>query len=313
MLTPTIISEEAEQQDQTKKSSGAKTFSYPSTVGSEADDRHSNYLIFNAVEAVTDSFDIRGGSLRNRRNQYLKTSQSNSKSGLKEKSLAYVQMYMPSITENLSHTYEQSKNSLISDLAGILMQSTNNGESLSGMFNSETGGEAWNLFVEKIAATGQSLANDAVVRTTGKIRGERQSGLYSGTELRQHNFSFELKPKDLNELKNVGNIVRIFQKFSAATLVSDESSEGSFNTIKVPPLWYITERQRTKDAPRYIPKFNFGPAVITSVSVNKTPDEMYTSFKNTGGDPVSVRLDLTFQELIPTYQQYWDLSHEGLS
>jgi len=310
----TIISEETEQSTQQHRSSGVESYSYPSTVGSESDDRHTSYLIFNAVEAVTDSYDVRAGSLRNRRNQYLKSSNARTRSGLKENSLAFVQMYMPAMIENFTHNYEQSNTSFIADIANIL-QNAAGAESPFSFDNIKSSGiELWDSSVEGIKALAQGLANETVVRTTGVLRGQRQAGLYSGTALRTHNFFFQLRPKDLNELKNVGRIIRIFQKYSSAKLVNeDQSGSNSFNTIEVPPIWYIEERQRDQGAPRFIPKFNFGPAVISDIKVNKTPDQLYTTFKNTGGDPVSVDLEIQFQELIPVYQDYWDITHEELS
>ena len=312
----TLESESTEKVDNSRKSNTSKTLSFPSTVGSSTDDRHTNYLVFNAVKPITENQDMRSNALRARRSAYLKASKNKDRTKLKEKTLAYIQLYMPALNEQLGHNYEQSESSFLGDIVNRIGKVIKNNESVSDVSLNEIGdvaGDIGTSAFEAIKAAGANASRSTVAQTTGRIYGERSVGVYQDTNLRTQEFTFRLVPRDLQELKVVGKIIHQFRKYSSAKLISENIKDDvSYNTIEVPPLWYIEERIRDENLPRYIPKFNFGPAVVTNVSVNKTPEELYKHFDKTGGDPVAIELQLSFQELIPVYQQYWEQSDEGI-
>lgn len=301
-----IENEESEKIDQTGKSEQVKTVSFPSTVAVDNDDSHINYLVFNAVKPMSDTMDMRSGSLRARRDAYVRASTTGNRTNLKEKSLAYIQLYMPSLNEELAHSYDKSESGFLTDLVNQVSQVASGNKDIMG----EDGamGSIGESALEAIKSTGASAVSSTLAQTKGKIYGEKSTGVYQETNLRTQQFTFRMIPKDLQELKAIGKIVHYFRKYSSPKLLSNTGKDGdtSYNTLEVPPIWYIEERVRDRSMPRYIPKFNFGPAVITSVNVNKTPDELYKYFDNTGGDPTSIEIQLGFQELIPVYQQYWE-------
>lgn len=309
-----IESEESENVEQTNATSQSKTVSFPSTVGVDTDDSHINYLVFNAVQPMTEGMDMRSSSLRNRRNAFIRASNTGDRSKLKENTLAYIQLYMPSLTEELGHSYEKSESGFLADVANQIgkFQSgerdfTNTDDLMSA------GGSIGESALEAIKSMGAGAVKSQLAQTEGRIFGEKSTSVYQETNLRTQQFNFRLIPKDLQELKAVGKIIHYFRKYSSAKLLSDTyKDETSYNTIEVPPIWYIEERVRDKELPRYIPKFNFGPAIITNVNVNKTPEDLYKYFDKTGGDPTSVEIQLSFQELIPVYQQYWEQTDEGI-
>ena len=82
-----------------------------------------------------------------------------------------------------------------------------------------------------------------------------------------------------------------------------------FSVIKVPPVWKIqtfTKQQSNLSAGSFsvnagsiIPQQTFGPAVITSIRFNKTPNQMFQSFRAFPNDPVQVEMEITFRELFP--------------
>ncbi len=55
-----------------------------------------------------------------------------------------------------------------------------------------------------------------------------------------------------------------------------------------------------------------GPAAITNIRMNKTPDQLYETFDQTAGDPVAIDLEITLTELRPNYSDYYEKLTKGL-
>lgn len=82
-----------------------------------------------------------------------------------------------------------------------------------------------------------------------------------------------------------------------------------FSVIKVPPVWKIqtfTKQSQNLQSGNFqvnagsiIPQQTFGPAVITNIRFNKTPNQMFQSFRAFPNDPVQVEVEITFRELFP--------------
>jgi hypothetical protein len=74
--------------------------------------------------------------------------------------------------------------------------------------------------------------------------------------------------------------------------------------LKIPHFWFLQEFAADTKAGKVNPSralFKFGPAVLTNVRTNYTPDQYWVLFKS--GDPVYVELELTFSELIALSQE----------
>lgn len=80
-----------------------------------------------------------------------------------------------------------------------------------------------------------------------------------------------------------------------------------FQVIKVPPVWKIQTftKHSTQlsagnmkvNAGNILPSSTFGPAVITSIRFNKTPNSVFNTFRAFPNDPISVEMEITFKEL----------------
>lgn len=295
---------------------GVQAFQYPLSMSGD-EDRHSNFLVMYAVDPMSGGL---SNSDINRRSL-------NSVSGkFKETTLAVVQMYMPAINENLSHEYSDNDGGFLQDLMmnykGTMDPTLENG-ALLGAAALQTG-------ITQMSANVGKAAQQYNAQISGQIMGSRSANMYKNTSIRSQMLMFQLRPKNMAELREVGNILRTFLIYSSASnqgapsanaLISKvvpgaglgkfgEGADGSaFTVLKVPPLWYIEERinsRVSKENRRFTPKFAMGPCAISNVRITKTPEQIYESFSETAGDPIAIDLELTFTELRPVFREYWE-------
>ncbi|AUJ37446.1 baseplate tail-tube junction protein [Vibrio vulnificus] len=286
---------------------------YPLTVINE-EDRHSSYLVFYAIETVGQALSNHSIEAR---------AQAAVTGGFKERTKAVIQLYMPNMVENVSHNYDSSDGGFVQDLM------------TNGMFKGATG-------MDKVVNSSSALIDTTIehlnvafgkvsqrfnAQDTGKVLGSRAAAMYNSSAPRQHTFFFQLRPRNLAELKEVGQILKCFMVNSAATLqggasfnetfgqdfsvgVADISGKG-FTVLQTPPVWFIEERVNKKNSNiRYTPKFAFGPAGISNIRINKTPDQVYETFNRTAGDSIAIDLELTFTEFRPQFSAYYEnLTH----
>lgn len=279
-------------------------------------DIHNNFLCMYCVDGMS------GGAS----NLELDQRSLNSVRGkFNEKTLAVIQMYMPALHQNFSHEYSEDDGGFIQDLM-MNYAGTADGESMGtvGKFMNAFGKTA----ATSIATNLGKVSQQYNAKISGKILGNRNANMYRGTGLRTQLLMFNLRPKSLVELKEVGQIIRTLQIYSSASVTGivsandiAESVTGtanalgsvgsgdtpSFNVLKVPPIWYLEERINSQsDKIRYTPKFAMGPCAITNIRVSSTPDQIYNSFEETAGDPIAIDLELTFTELRPVNREYWE-------
>ena len=297
-------------------SGGIRTATYPLSLNdidpSSGKHIHSSSLVFHITRPM-DGGNLTGKSLKARQDGFLKAPQTTGTLGM-------IQMYMPAITEAVNHDYGTSDTSVLNDLAeSVMVAQQKGGDTLQKL---QTGAGA---FGERLLDRGVQAAtsNQAIVMETGQIQKQRISLLYNGTGLRTQTFNFTLRPRSVSELKHVGEIIYMFRRFSAGTrgqfaptqeLAQDVAGSGynTFGVVDAPPIWFVEERVNDTNQHRSIDKFMFGPAAVTSVKVNKTPDQLYQTIARTGGDPVEVELEISMQEMIPTYSDFWE-SVRGIS
>ncbi|MGL6228681.1 MAG: baseplate tail-tube junction protein [Culicoidibacterales bacterium] len=298
--------------NKTNNQSGIRAFQYPLTING-AEDRHPNYLVFYAVKPKSGATGLTSQDIDKRASASV-----NGK--FNEETLCVIQMYMPNMVENISHSYDDNDGGFLQDL--VQNFNTNIGQG-QGMLSA--GGEALiDTAVDKVTIEAKKLSQEYNAQITGNVLGSRSASMFKNTQLRQQNFIFQFRPRNLAELKQVGLIIKEFMVNSSATNLGQANvghdiapgstnievggTIGTYNKIEVPPLWFVEERINragTNSANRYTPKFAMGPASITSVRINKTPDQTYDSFDRTAGDPIAIDLEITLQELRPVYSDYW--------
>lgn len=273
--------------------------SFPSNL--ESDPRHKNYLIFTAVEHDQTKLGamVSHGSMKEKQTKFM------DRPNQVENTIGMIRMYMPNLNENYAHDYGSSSTSIFTELASKLQ----NVKTSDGLFSTLSGALEAGTGVLRDRAAQELQKSDAVTQITGMRQLQNHVALYKGTNLREQTFMFVLRPKNTKELQDIGNIIYNFRMHSAG--VSRKTTFGtdkSLGTIQLPPLWYIEERlkQSSGITNRFVDTFMMGPAVITNVRVNKTPDQIYQSVAGTSGDPISIELEITFKEIVPVYRQFWE-------
>ncbi|BES53064.1 hypothetical protein [Aeromonas phage phiWae14] len=297
--------------------SGILALQYPLAMKGNTD-VHKNYLCMYCVDA-TGNGGMSNASIERR-------SMSSVKGKFNEKTLAVIQMYMPNLVQNISHDYGDNDGGFLQDMLMNFQGSMNDSaiETAKGL------GMAFaKTAATQLAVNAGKVSQQYNAQISGKILGDRSANMYKNTGLRSQTFLFNLRPKNLAELKEVGQIIRSFLVNSAASLdkptsvndILDTIGAGSMKTevtaggsesiqvLKVPPLWYLEERvnnQSAKAEIRYTPKFAMGPCALTNVRITNTPEQVYNTFDGTAGDPIAIDLELTFTELRPVFKKYWE-------
>lgn len=128
-----------------------------------------------------------------------------------------------------------------------------------------------------------------LARSTGQILNPNMELLFNGPSLRTFRFQFKFVPRGPKEAREVESIIRTF-KYHMAPKVDGESF------LKTPDIFELRYRQGGKPH-SFLNKFK--QCFLSSVNVNYTGEGNYTTYDD--GTPVSMIMDLTFQELEPIY------------
>jgi hypothetical protein len=128
-----------------------------------------------------------------------------------------------------------------------------------------------------------------LARSTGQILNPNMELLFNAPSLRTFRFQFKLVPRGPKEAREVESIIRTF-KYHMAPKVDGESF------LKTPDIFELRYRQGGKPH-SFLNKFK--QCFLSSVNVNYTGEGNYTTYDD--GTPVSMIMDLTFQELEPIY------------
>ncbi len=173
---------------------------------------------------------------------------------------------------------------------GQLSATTENIKNASGGVEGAAG------FVTRILASkAVGIANinitpsQILARSTGQILNPNMELLFNGPSLRTFRFQFKFVPRGPKEAREVESIIRTF-KYHMAPKVDGESF------LKTPDIFELRYRQGGKPH-SFLNKFK--QCFLSSVNVNYTGEGNYTTYDD--GTPVSMIMDLTFQELEPIY------------
>ena len=162
--------------------------------------------------------------------------------------------------------------------------------------------EARDLITKQLAAEavnvfGANVSIDQILaRQDGKIFNPNLELLFNGVTLRDFRFSFKMTPRDENEKNNVIRIIRTFKKYMAASKGNDKNSKNLY--LNTPNVFNLSYMKGGKAHP-FLHKFK--DCALKGVSVNYTGENVYATYYD--GTPISVIIDLNFQELTPIYKE----------
>jgi len=160
-----------------------------------------------------------------------------------------------------------------------------------------------------ISALGQRItANSALGRAEGMILNSNLELLFSAVNLRSFPFSINFSPRSPDEARMVKHIIRALKMSMAAKksgqFVEAEGQGGVF--LRSPDVFQLQYLHNGTIHPFLN---NFKACALTGMSVNYTNSGTYTTYAD--GTPVSIRMNLTFKELNPIYQEDYHAYEEN--
>ena len=174
----------------------------------------------------------------------------------------------------------------------------------SGINAAVGGGEEVKGFITRfLASKAVGLANvnitpeQILARSEGRILNPNMELLFNGPGLRSFRFQFKLTPRGKREAIEVENIIKTFKKHMAPKV----QESGTF--LKTPDIFELRYRKGNGEHP-FLNKFK--QCFLSSVNVNYTGEGTYATYDN--GVPVSMTMDLSFQEIEPIY----DTDYKGI-
>jgi len=138
-------------------------------------------------------------------------------------------------------------------------------------------------------------------RASGSVLNPNLELLFSGVNLRSFAFDFDFAPRNSEESNVVKQIIRIFKQSMAPKTGSNTSGAGLF--IDAPNVFILKYKTGSRDHP-YLNKFK--PCALTSMGMNYTGSGSYTTYGDADKTPVHMKLNLSFTELNPIYNEDYD-------
>ena len=324
--------------DTTPKKAPETLLSFPDSLKSDTE-LYKNCLHFACVDPITTSgVQAMSTSYRQSALNY----SSNVTAVPTKKHLLDIYLYKPLMVTKLAHNYEAVKSNIIDDVIKAVMgpssdeksQAQDNpsnvqveGKNAEGKGVGESIADGAEGLAKSLAGSAKGFLNNATSsakqQTTGKAYLTPSAAMYKGTNVRTQAFNFKFNPRNKKDLESMAKIIYYFHYFSLPTFNAPDAetlidgvdldryafqSKGA-TYYDVPKMWYIDEMfgsTEGKDIKRHTPRFIFGPAAITNIEYNMTPDEFSKTLKGTASDPAAVDLSITFTELIPLDSQQYD-------
>ena len=152
------------------------------------------------------------------------------------------------------------------------------------------------LAAEAVSVFGGNVSIDSLLaREQGKIMNPNMELLFNGVTLRNFRFTFKMTPRDQEESDNIKLIIRTLKQRMAA------KGGGGEDFLKTPDVFLPSYKKGNQDHP-FLHKFK--PCFLKDMSVNYTGENVYAVYSD--GTPVSMTMDLNFQEMFPIYESDYD-------
>ena len=152
------------------------------------------------------------------------------------------------------------------------------------------------------ALGGNVSAQSVIARSTGQILNSNTELLFQGVNLRSFPFTVTFTPRDPDEADVVRKIIRNLKKSMAARAGSGgDGFNGSSATgifLKSPHVFSLRYLHNGEDHP-FLNAFKL--CALTAMSVNYTNAGTYATYDD--GIPVAIRLNMTFKEINPIYNE----------
>ena len=175
----------------------------------------------------------------------------------------------------------------------------NRGLNPDGSSAKQFGSALYAQTISKIAgfAFGTDLDVDTyLARSGGRVLNPNAEMLFQGPVIRDFNFSFLMIARSQREGDEIRKIIR-FLKLGMAPKFR------STTYLKNPDIFTLHYKNGTTDDDflRTVNQFNPGGLALTTMAVDYAPNGYWSAYKDS--QPVAIKMDLSFTELRPIYEQ----------
>ncbi len=155
--------------------------------------------------------------------------------------------------------------------------------------------------LNEVAGMGGGSADQMTQNAFGRIQNPYQEQVFNGVTMRTFSFDWKLVPRNSAETIKIKAIIKKLRAMAlpdyAATLGTNEKESGSLSDrwLTIPKIFRISWHQGGDAAGADIdslPKLK--PCVLTNITVNYTPDAVWSTYD--GADPVAYTMNLNFTE-----------------
>jgi len=202
-------------------------------------------------------------------------------------------LYQPQV---LSVSYDQQWSQEELGVAGAAVRGYRQGQGISALISGATSAleqatsRAIDSTAEKVGSGFGVNLRGALEKQRGSIVNPRLALLFKGTGFRTFQFSFVFSPRNQNEVIESLAIVKTFKYWSAPAY------DVNRTFLTYPAYFYIRMMRKRGDngSTENENLFEFKKAACTNVTVDYSPNAVWSTFSN--GAPVSFKLDLSFVE-----------------
>ena len=152
---------------------------------------------------------------------------------------------------------------------------------------------------------GNVSPGSVIARSTGQILNSNLELLFQGVNLRTFPFSVTFSPRSLEEAERVRLIIRYLKQTMSAKTGTGGRQGKIF--LKSPDVFSLRYLHKGQDHP-FLNSFKL--CALTGMNVNYTNSGTYASYGD--GTPVNIRLNMTFKELNPIYNEDYDSEGAGM-
>ena len=211
--------------------------------------------------------------------------------------LAGLAVAQKGLSQRPGQTFDEAKNLLTK---GIFDASTQFDEGTKQGIIAAVSGKA----IDNLG--GNISVNSAIGRATGMTLNSNLELLFDSVNLRTFPFSINFSPRNADESMMVKHIIRAFKSSMAAKKGTSDVGQGGI-FLRAPDVFQLRYIHKGTDHP-FLNRIK--DCALTAMTVNYTNSGTYATYSD--GQPVSIRMNLTFKELNPIYfEDYKDVGGVG--
>ena len=170
-------------------------------------------------------------------------------------------------------------------------------ENIGGLLNNQQIKASINSLLLKNAGF-EIPAETILARGYGIVPNSNLELLFQGPSLRSFGFTWRMSPRSALEAKNVKRIIRMFKQGSAPRKLNSQSGAGAASVfLGTPNVFKLSYKTGNKEISG-LNKFKI--CALVNMSVIYAPDGQWAAYAE--GQPVSVQMSLTFNEIEPVYE-----------